>query len=122
VAVFANRIAALEGGVVACATASGTSAVLITMLSLTSKGDNFVSASTVHGGTYHTYKKLAPQLGLEGRFVSTNNAEDFAIQIDSKTKFLFVESISNPKYDVPDFAMLARIAHDNGIPLVVSFV
>ncbi|KAK1139476.1 Homocysteine/cysteine synthase [Aspergillus melleus] len=118
VSVFQNRMAALEGGVAACATASGTAAVSMTLMALAGLGDNIVASSTVHGGTFHQFKVLAPQLGIECRFVSSNDPEDFRAQIDSRTKFLFVESISNPKYEVPDFETLAEIAHSNGIVLI----
>ncbi|KAK2873486.1 hypothetical protein FQN49_002323 [Arthroderma sp. PD_2] len=118
VSVFQNRMAALEGGVAACATASGTAAISMTLMALAKVGDNIVSASTVHGGTYHQFKVLAHQLGIECRFVSTNDPEDYRAKLDSKTKFIFVESISNPKYSVPDFEALADIAHSHGIPLI----
>lgn len=112
-------MAALEGGVAACAVASGTAAVSMTLMALAGVGDNIVATSTVHGGTYHQFKVLAPQLGIECRFVTSNDPEDFRSLIDENTKFLFVESISNPKYTVPDFEALAEIAHANGIPLIV---
>ncbi|KAM5465228.1 Homocysteine/cysteine synthase [Microsporum audouinii] len=118
VSVFQNRMAALEGGVAACATASGTAAVSMTLMALAKVGDNIVASSTVHGGTYHQFKSLAPQLGIECRFVSSNEPEDFRALLDSQTKFIFVESISNPKYTVPDFEALAEIAHSHGIPLI----
>ncbi|KAJ5668552.1 uncharacterized protein N7477_007122 [Penicillium maclennaniae] len=103
VSLFQNRMAALEGGVAACAVASGTAAVSMTLMALAGVGDNIV---------------LAPQLGIECRFVPSNDPEDFRALIDEKIKFLFVESISNPKYTVPDFEALAEIAHANGIPLI----
>jgi O-acetylhomoserine/O-acetylserine sulfhydrylase len=112
-------MAALEGGVAACATASGTAAVSMTLMALAGVGDNIVASSTVHGGTYHQFKVLAPQLGIECRFVASNEPEDFRALLDDKTKFIFVESISNPKYTVPDFEALADIAHSHGIPLIV---
>lgn len=91
----------------------------MTLMALAGVGDNIVSASTVHGGTYHQFKVMARQLGIECRFVSSNDPEDFRPLVDDKTKFIFVESISNPKYDVPDFEALAEIAHGSGIPLIV---
>ncbi|GFF56748.1 hypothetical protein IFM58399_10390 [Aspergillus lentulus] len=94
VSVFQNRMAALEGR------------------------DNIVASSTVHGGTYHQFKVLAPQLGIECRFVASNEPEDFRALLDDKTKFIFVESISNPRYTVPDFEALADITHSHGIPLI----
>ncbi|GKZ27570.1 sulfhydrylase-like protein lolC1 [Aspergillus brasiliensis] len=116
--VFQNRMAALEGGMAACATASGTAAVSMTLMALAGVGDNIVASSTVHGGTYHQFKVLAPQLGIECRFVDSNDPDEFRRRVDARTKFLFVESISNPRYTVPDFAALATVAHANGIPLV----
>ncbi|PKX88986.1 uncharacterized protein P174DRAFT_471495, partial [Aspergillus novofumigatus IBT 16806] len=77
-----------------------------------------VASSTVHGGTYHQFKVLAPQLGIACRFVASNEPEDFRALLDDKTTFIFVESISNPKYTVPDFEALADIAHSHGIPLI----
>ncbi|KAJ5128764.1 LolC-2 [Penicillium atrosanguineum] len=111
-------MAALEGGVAACAVVSGTAAVSMTLMALAGVGDNVVAVSTVHGGTYHQFKVLAPQLGIGCRFVPSNDPEDFRALIDEKTKFIFVESISNPKYTVPHFEALAEIAHTHGIPLI----
>ncbi|KAG2002785.1 hypothetical protein GB937_009551, partial [Aspergillus fischeri] len=102
----------------ACATASGTAAVSMTLMALAGVGDNIVASSTVHGGTYHQFKVLAPQLGIECRFVASNEPEDFRALLEGKTKFIFVESISNPKYTVPDFETLADITHSHGVPLI----
>jgi O-acetylhomoserine/O-acetylserine sulfhydrylase len=115
-------MAALEGGVAARATASGTTAVSMSLTALAGVGDNIVVSSTVHWCTYHQLKVLAPQLGIECRFVSSNDPVDFRALVDSRTKFLFVESISNPNYTVPDFEALAEIAHSNGVPLIVWLV
>ncbi|CAP79557.1 O-acetylhomoserine [Penicillium chrysogenum] len=120
VSVFQNRMAALEGGVAACAVASGSAAVSMTLMALAGIGDNIVASFHVHGGTLHQFKVLAPQLGIESRFVTSNDPEDFRSKIDEKTKFIFVESISNPKYVVPDLEALAKIAHSKGIPLIVD--
>jgi O-acetylhomoserine/O-acetylserine sulfhydrylase len=110
----------MEGGVAAVAVASGTAAVTMTLMALAAVGDNIVSASSVHGGTYHLFKALGPQIGIECRFISDTNPASFEAKIDSKTKFIFVETVSNPKYDVPDISPLAKIAHDHGIPFIVD--
>jgi O-acetylhomoserine/O-acetylserine sulfhydrylase-like pyridoxal-dependent enzyme len=113
-------MSALESGVASVAVASGTAAISMTMMALASSGDNFVSASTVQGGTLHLFSKLGAQFGLQCHLVATNNAEDYAALIDEKTKFIFVESISNPKGEVPDISALAAVASLHGVPLIVS--
>ncbi|KDN52761.1 lyase [Tilletiaria anomala UBC 951] len=118
--VFEKRIAALEGGVAAVAAASGQSAQAMTILALASAGDNIVSTSNVYGGTYNQFKVLFPRMGVTTKFVKGDNPEDFAKAIDSKTKAIYVESIGNPAFNVPDFKAIAKVAHDNGIPLVVD--
>lgn len=118
--VFEKRIAALEGGVAAVAAASGQSAQALAILSLAGAGDNIVSTSYLYGGTYNQLKVLFPRLGITTKFVNGDKPEDFAKAIDSKTKAIYIESIGNPQYNVPDFAAIAKVAHDNGIPLVVD--
>ncbi|PWN47164.1 homocysteine synthase [Violaceomyces palustris] len=118
--VFEKRIAALEGGAAAVAAASGQSAQAMALLALASTGDNIVSSSYLYGGTYNAFAVLFPRMGITTKFVTGDKPEDFAKAIDSRTKAIYIESISNPKYLVPDIAALAKIAHDNGIPLVVD--
>lgn len=118
--VFEKRIAALEGGVAAVASSSGAAAQFMTFAALAKAGDNIVSTSALYGGTYNQLKVLLPRLGITTKFVVGNDPADFAAAIDEKTKAVFIESIGNPKYSVPDFEALAKVAHDAGIPLVVD--
>ncbi|KAK6456634.1 Cys/Met metabolism PLP-dependent enzyme-domain-containing protein [Scheffersomyces xylosifermentans] len=118
--VFEQRIAALEGGVGALATASGQSAQFLAIAGLAHAGDNFLSTSFLYGGTYNQFKVAFKRLGVEARFVDGDAAEDFAKLIDDKTKAIYIESIGNPKYNVPDFEKIVKLAHDNGIPVVVD--
>lgn len=119
-AVFENRMAALEGGVGALATSSGQAAQFIAIAGLAHHGDNIISTSYLYGGTYNQFKVAFKRLGIEARFVDGDSPEDFAKLIDEKTKALYVESIGNPKYNVPDFEKIVKVAHDNGIPVVVD--
>ncbi|KAL7929706.1 hypothetical protein V8C35DRAFT_314595 [Trichoderma chlorosporum] len=116
--VLQNRMAALEKGVAACAVASGSAAVAITMMALASAGDNFVSSFHVHAGTYHQFGSLAKQMGIECRFVKSRDPADFAAAIDEKTKFLWVETISNPGNVILDFEALSAVCRTEGIPLI----
>ena len=118
--VFEQRIAALEGGVMAVATASGQAAQLLAITNLANGGDNIVSTSLLYGGTYNQFKVTFPRFGIETRFVDGDASDDFASLIDDNTKALYVETIGNPKFNVPDFAALADVAHSHGIPLVVD--
>lgn len=104
----------------AVAAASGQAAQFMTFAALAHVGDNIVSTTHLYGGTYNQLKVLLPRLGITTKFVTGTNPEDFAAAIDENTKALFVESIGNPKYSVPDFEALAKVAHDAGIPLVVD--
>ncbi|CAK9780359.1 lyase [Cutaneotrichosporon oleaginosum] len=118
--VFEKRIAALEGGVAALATSSGQAAQFITLTTLASAGDNIVSTSNIYGGTYNQLKVLLPRLGINTKFVTGDKPEDFAAQIDEKTKAVYIETIGNPRFNVPDFEAIAKVAHDAGVPLVVD--
>jgi O-acetylhomoserine (thiol)-lyase len=118
--VFEQRVAALEGGVAALATASGQAAQFIALNNICQAGDNIVSTSTLYGGTYNQFKVAFPRLGIDTKFVSSDDPEEFRKAIDDNTKAIYVESLSNPKFNIPDFEALAEIAHENGIPLVVD--
>ncbi|MCU0527112.1 MAG: O-acetylhomoserine aminocarboxypropyltransferase/cysteine synthase [Elainella sp. Prado103] len=118
--VFEKRIAALEGGVAALATASGQAAQLLAISTIAQAGENIVSTSFLYGGTYNQFKVALPRLGIEVRFVEGDDPEAFRQAIDDQTKALYVESIGNPQFNVPDFAALAHVAHDHGIPLIVD--
>ncbi|MEG4866127.1 MULTISPECIES: O-acetylhomoserine aminocarboxypropyltransferase/cysteine synthase family protein [unclassified Microcoleus] len=118
--VFEKRIAALEGGVAALATSSGQAAQFLAIANIAQAGDNIVSTSYLYGGTYNQFKVTFPRLGIQVKFVDGDEAEDFRQAIDDRTKALYVEAIGNPQFNVPDFAALAHIAHENGIPLIVD--
>ncbi|CEH14856.1 o-acetylhomoserine-lyase [Ceraceosorus bombacis] len=118
--VFEKRIAALEGGAAALATSSGQSAQAMAVLALAQAGDNIVSTSYLYGGTYNQFKVLFPRMGITTKFVKGDSPDDIAKAIDSKTKAVYIESIGNPRYNVPDLEAIAKIAHDHGIPLVVD--
>jgi O-acetylhomoserine (thiol)-lyase len=118
--VLEQRVAALEGGVAALATASGQSAQFLALSTIAEAGDNIVSTSFLYGGTYNQFKVTFPRLGIGVKFVDGDSPAQFAKLIDGKTKALYLETIGNPQYNVPDFEAVAKIAHDNGIPLVVD--
>ncbi len=118
--VFEKRVAALEGGVAALATASGQAAQFLTFTTLAEAGDNIVSTSFLYGGTYNQLKVTLPRLGIHTKFVEGDEPEAFRRLIDDRTKALYVETIGNPRFNVPDFKALAAVAHEHGIPLVVD--
>jgi O-acetylhomoserine (thiol)-lyase len=118
--VFEKRIAALEGGAAALAVASGQAAETLTILNLARAGDNIVSSQTIYGGTYNLFAYTLPKWGITTRFVDIHNHDAVKAAIDNGTRAVYVETIGNPRLDVPDFAALAKIAHDAGVPLVVD--
>lgn len=118
--VFEKRIAALEGGVAAVATASGQSAQFIAITNLAQAGDNIVSTSFLYGGTYNQFKVQFKRLGIGVKFVSTDDPADYEAAIDENTKALYVETIGNPRFNIPDFEALAEVARRNNIPLIVD--
>lgn len=118
--VFEKRIAALEGGVAALATASGQATQFLAISTIAQAGDNIVSTSFLYGGTYNQFKVTLPRLGINVKFVEGDDPENFRQAIDQNTKALYVETIGNPQFNIPDFAALAHIAHENGIPLIVD--
>ena len=118
--VFEKRIAALEGGVAALATASGQSAQFLALNNIAQAGDNIVSASYLYGGTYNQFKVAFKRLGIEVRFGDGDKPESFLPLIDEKTKAIYLETIGNPEFNVPDFEAIAKIAEAHGIPLVVD--
>ena len=118
--VFEKRMAALEGGVAALATASGQAAQFIALTNFLEAGDNFVSTSYLYGGTYNQFKVQFKRLGITVKFVQGDNPADFEAAIDDKTKAIYVETIGNPRFNIPDFEELAKIANRNNIPLVVD--
>ena len=118
--VFEKRIAALEGGAAALATASGQAAQFLALSTILQAGDNLVSTSYLYGGTYNQFKVSFPRLGIGVKFVDGDDPKAFARLIDDRTRALYVETIGNPQFNVPDFEALAKVAHDHGIPLVVD--
>ncbi|WP_392350514.1 O-acetylhomoserine aminocarboxypropyltransferase/cysteine synthase family protein [Parasynechococcus sp.] len=118
--VFEKRVAALEGGMAALATASGQSAQFLAITNCMQAGDNFVSTSYLYGGTYNQFKVQFPRLGIDVRFADGDDVESFAAQIDDNTKALYVEAMGNPRFNIPDFAGLSALAKDKGIPLIVD--
>lgn len=118
--VFEKRITALDGGIGALATASGMAAITTALLTFTRPGDEIVSGDKLYGGTYELFNYTFPKLGRTVKFVDSGSPEEFKNAISGNTKALYVESIGNPKLDVPDFEKLAEIAHEAGIPLVVD--
>lgn len=119
-AVLEERLAALEGGVAALATSSGQSAQFLALSTLAEAGENIVSTSYLYGGTYNQLKVTLPRLGIETRFVQGDDPESFRRAIDDKTRALYVETIGNPRFNIPDLEGLAGLAHSHGIPLVVD--
>jgi O-acetylhomoserine (thiol)-lyase len=118
--VFEKRIAALEGGVAAVATASGQAAQFLALSTIAEAGDNIVSTSYLYGGTYNQFKVTLPRLGIGVTFVEGDDPQAFAGAIDEKTKAVYVETIGNPRFNIPDFKALAKVAHDHGVPLIVD--
>ncbi len=118
--VFEKRIAALEGGVAALATASGMAAQLLAITTIAEAGDNIVSTNLLYGGTFNQFKVALPRLGIDVKFVDGDETEKFAELIDDKTKALYIETIGNPKLNIPQIDKIAELAHKNGIPLIVD--
>jgi len=118
--VLEKRLAALEGGVAALALASGMAAITYAIQTIAESGDNIVSASQLYGGTYNLFAHTLPQQGIETRFADARDPASFAKLIDGRTKAVFCESIGNPLGNVTDFAALAKVAHDAGVPLIVD--
>ncbi len=118
--VFEKRIALLDGGAGALAVSSGQSAITLALLNLAAAGDEIVSATSLYGGTYNLFRYTFSRLGIKVRFVDPADPENFRRAIGPSTRALYVESIGNPKLDVPDFEAIAGVAHRHGIPLVVD--
>ncbi|MDD4031739.1 MAG: O-acetylhomoserine aminocarboxypropyltransferase/cysteine synthase [Bacteroidales bacterium] len=118
--VFEKRIAALEGGVAALATSSGQAASFLALTNIAQAGDNIISTSYLYGGTYNQFKVQFKRLGIHVHFIDGDNPADFEKKIDAKTKAIYLETIGNPRYNIPDFDAIARIAQKHDIPLVVD--
>lgn len=118
--VFEKRIAALEGGVAALAVSSGQAAQFIALNNILEAGDNFVTSSNIYGGTYNQFKVAFKRLGIEARFVENESANAYESLIDRSTKAIYLETISNPSFNIPDFEAIAQVAKNYNIPLIVD--
>jgi len=118
--VFEQRIAALEGGVAAVATSSGQAAQFLALANILESGDNFVSTSYLYGGTYNQFKVTLKKLGIEARFADGDSPESFEQHIDHKTKAIYLETIGNPRLNIPDFEKIAALAKKHDLPLIVD--
>ncbi len=118
--VFEQRIAALEGGVGAVATASGQAAQFLTLTTIAEAGDNIVSTSFLYGGTYNQFKVAFPRLGIDVRFADGDDADSIESLLDDRTKAIYLETIGNPRFNIPDFKRISEIAKKHGVPLVVD--
>jgi O-acetylhomoserine/O-acetylserine sulfhydrylase len=118
--VFEKRVAALEGGVAALAVASGQAAQFIALNNILQAGDNFVSTANLYGGTYNQFKVQFKRLGVEARFAAGESASDYERLIDKNTKAIYLETIANPSFRVPDFEAIAQVAKDHDLPLIVD--
>jgi O-acetylhomoserine (thiol)-lyase len=119
-AVLEERVAALEGGVGALATASGQAAETLAVLNIARAGEQIVSSASLYGGTYNLFHYTLPKMGIEATFVDPSEPGDFRKAITPKTRLIFAETLGNPKNDMLDIEAVAKIAHDAGIPLVID--
>lgn len=117
---FEQRIAELEGGIGALATASGMAAITYAILNIAKSGDEIVAASSLYGGTYTLLAYTLAKLGIKTHFVNVDNPAEFRDQINEKTKAVYVETIGNPSINVADLETIAGIAHENSIPIIVD--
>ncbi len=118
--VLEKRVAALEGGVAALATASGQAAETLTILTLANSGDEIVSTTSLYGGTYNLFHYTLPKLGIKVRFVDADDFDGLRKAINDRTRAIYTESLGNPKLDVVDIERLAAIAHEHKLPLIVD--
>ncbi|KAH7110546.1 Cys/Met metabolism PLP-dependent enzyme-domain-containing protein [Dendryphion nanum] len=118
--VFENRMAMLEGGVGAVATASGHAAQFMAITSICEPGHNFVSTMNLYGGTFNQFRVYFKKFNIPCKFVQGHDPKDIAKAIDDKTRAVYVETIGNPMFNVPDIAAIAQVCHDAGIPLIVD--
>ncbi len=117
---FEKRIAALEGGVAALAVASGQAAQFIALTNILESGENFVAGANLYGGTYNQFKVSFKRLGIEARFAADSEAENIEKLIDDKTKAIYLETIGNPSYSIPDFDKISALAKKYDLPLIVD--
>jgi len=119
-AVLEERLALLEGGVGALATASGSAAITYAIQNIASSGDHIVSAGAIYGGTYNLFAHTLPEFGITTTFVDANNPDNFSHAIKENTKAIFVESLGNPDIQIVELDKIAKIAHEAGIPVIVD--
>jgi O-acetylhomoserine (thiol)-lyase len=117
---FERRVAALEGGVGALATASGQAAETLAILNIANAGDEIVSSASLYGGTYNLFHYTLPKLGITVRFVDGRNPDNFRSAIHDRTKAIFAETLGNPRLDTLDISAVAAIAHEHGLPLIID--
>ncbi len=118
--IFEKRVAALEGGMAALATASGQSAQFLAITNMMQAGDNLVSSPYLYGGTYNQFKVQFPRLGIKIKFAADDTAEELEKLIDENTKAIYVESMGNPRFNIPDFEKISTVAKAHDIPFVVD--
>lgn len=118
--VLEKRMALLEGGTGALALASGSAAVSFSILNIAQAGQNIVSSSSLYGGTYNLFHYTFPKMGIETKFVDQSEPENFKNAIDENTRAIFLETVGNPRCDIPDFEAISEIAHEAGIPVIVD--
>lgn len=118
--VLEKRMMYLEGGVGAMATSSGSAAVAYSVLNICATGDNIISSSSLYGGTYNLFQHTLPRYGIKTIFVDNADPENYAKNINEKTKCIFLETIGNPSLDTPDLEAISKIAHDAGIPVIID--
>jgi O-acetylhomoserine (thiol)-lyase len=117
---FEQRIAALEGGIAALATASGQFAETLSILTIADSGDEIISAAALYGGTYTLFSQSLRRLGIKVHFVTGDNPADYEALINDRTKAIYLETIGNPKLEIPDFEAISAIAHKHGLPVIVD--
>ena len=117
---FERRVAALEGGVGALATASGQSAETLAILNVAQSGDEIISSTSLYGGTYNLFHYTLPRLGITVRFVDSRNPENFRAAFNERTKAVFAETVGNPRLDTLDIRATADIVHEYGVPLIID--
>jgi len=118
--VFEKRVAALEGGVASLAVSSGHAAQFIALSTIMRNGDNFITSPFLYGGTHNQFKVTFAGFGLEARFAKDLNPVSFEKLIDKKTKAIYLETIGNPRFNIPDFEAFANLAQNHGLPLIVD--
>ncbi len=118
--VFEKRVAALEGGAAALATASGQAAEMLAIMTIAGTGDEIVSTTSLYGGTYNLFHYTLPKLGITVRFVDADDFDGLRAAITDKTRAIYTETLGNPKLDIADIEALAKIAHEHGLPLMID--